>query len=89
MGIEVEKEHTDNLIQCARIALDHLEEDPIYYTKLTNDIDMSQASFYIILGGFFDSKHMSYMAEDSFRKAIEMDPDNEIYKVIYKKYLKN
>jgi hypothetical protein len=36
MGIEVEKEHTDNPIQCARIALDHLEEDPIYYTKLKN-----------------------------------------------------
>lgn len=34
MGISIEKEHTDDLIQCTRIALDHLEEDPIYYTKL-------------------------------------------------------
>lgn len=34
MGIEVESEHTDDLIQRARIALDHLEEDKQYYTKL-------------------------------------------------------
>jgi hypothetical protein len=33
-GIAVEKEHTNNLIQRARIALDHLEEDALYYDKL-------------------------------------------------------
>jgi len=33
-GIEVEKEHTDDLRIAMKIALDHLAEDPKYYTKL-------------------------------------------------------
>ena len=33
-GIEVEKEHTPNRDEAERIALDHLYEDPRYYTKL-------------------------------------------------------
>ena len=34
-GIEVEKEHTNDEIKAAQIAVDHLKEDPKYYTKLT------------------------------------------------------
>ena len=34
MGIEVEKEHTDNLEERKKIAMDHLSEDPHYYSKL-------------------------------------------------------
>jgi hypothetical protein len=34
-GIEVEKEHTKDEVKAAKIALDHLKEDPKYYTKLT------------------------------------------------------
>jgi hypothetical protein len=34
MGIEVEKEHTEDLEERKKIALDHLREDPHYYTKL-------------------------------------------------------
>jgi hypothetical protein len=34
MGVEVEKEHTDNPEVAKKIALDHLAEDPHYYTKL-------------------------------------------------------
>lgn len=34
MGIEVEKEHTDDEELAKKIALDHLAEDPHYYTKL-------------------------------------------------------
>ena len=33
-GIEVEKEHTDDPKVAMKIALDHLDEDPKYYTKL-------------------------------------------------------
>ena len=33
-GIEVELEHTNNITIAAEIALDHLSEDPEYYTKL-------------------------------------------------------
>lgn len=34
MGIEVEKEHTTDIATAEEIALDHLGEDPNYYTKL-------------------------------------------------------
>jgi hypothetical protein len=34
-GIKVEQEHTSNIKTATRIALDHLFEDPKYYTKLT------------------------------------------------------
>jgi len=34
MGIEVEREHTTNKKIAKEIALDHLAEDPQYYTKL-------------------------------------------------------
>lgn len=33
-GIEVEMEHTDDREEARRIAMDHLVEDPRYYTKL-------------------------------------------------------
>jgi len=33
-GIKVEKEHTTDIKTATRIALDHLSEDPYYYTKL-------------------------------------------------------
>lgn len=34
MGIEVEHEHTDDDELAKKIAIDHLREDPKYYTKL-------------------------------------------------------
>lgn len=34
IGIEVEKEHTDDEAIAEKIARDHLAEDPHYYTKL-------------------------------------------------------
>lgn len=34
MGIEVEKEHTQDEALAKKIAMDHLKEDPKYYTKL-------------------------------------------------------
>ena len=34
MGIEVEKEHSDNIATREKIALDHLAEIPDYYTRL-------------------------------------------------------
>jgi hypothetical protein len=35
-GIEVEMEHTDDSAKAKEIAIDHLTEDPKYYTKLDN-----------------------------------------------------
>lgn len=34
MGVEVEKEHTNDPAIAEKIAKQHLEEDPKYYTKL-------------------------------------------------------
>lgn len=34
MGIKVEQEHTSNKEMAKEIALDHLKEDPAYYSKL-------------------------------------------------------
>jgi len=34
LGMEAEKEHTDNEVIARKIALDHLAEDPKYYSKL-------------------------------------------------------
>lgn len=33
-GLKVEKEHTDDPYTALEISMDHLEEDPKYYTKL-------------------------------------------------------
>ena len=35
MGVEVEREHTNDLKKSIEIALDHLTEDPKYYSKLS------------------------------------------------------
>jgi hypothetical protein len=35
MGVEVEREHTNDLKKAIEIALDHLTEDPKYYSKLS------------------------------------------------------
>ena len=44
-GIKVEHEHTGNTKKAARIAMDHLFEDPKYYTKLaTLDLEENQSS---------------------------------------------
>jgi hypothetical protein len=46
MGIEHELEHTEDRLAANRTALDHLAEDPKYYTKLK---EMEEKSFDIIL----------------------------------------
>ena len=44
LGLEEEKEHTDEPLKAAKIALDHLVEDPQYYTKLSKAMDHSEIS---------------------------------------------
>jgi hypothetical protein len=46
-GIKIEMEHTNNLAVAKEIALDHLKEDPKYYTKLTSIGLEENASGYI------------------------------------------
>jgi hypothetical protein len=46
-GIEVEKEHTPNRDEAERIALDHLYEDPKYYTKLATIEEEVNSFFYM------------------------------------------
>jgi hypothetical protein len=42
-GIEVEMEHTDDRTLAREIAIDHLSEDPHYYTKLATIHDEARA----------------------------------------------
>jgi hypothetical protein len=55
LGIETEKEHTDNPEIARAIALDHLFEDPKYYTKLKQmegmDLHLSEISAKYANGG--------------------------------------
>jgi hypothetical protein len=39
MGVEVEKEHTDDEDKARSIAMDHLEEVPNYYSKLKKYVE--------------------------------------------------
>ena len=41
LGVEVEREHTDDPMVAIEIAMDHLEEDPEYYTSIPGDADKS------------------------------------------------
>jgi hypothetical protein len=49
-GIKVEKEHTNSNTKAARIALDHLFEDPKYYTKL-NKLHLENIKVKLYPGG--------------------------------------
>ena len=63
MGIEVEKEHTDNPKIALKIALDHLKEDPKYYTKLkTIHTDEVLTEGILLEGGA--AGHMQHPYED-------------------------
>lgn len=46
MGLEVEKEHTDDMDVATKIALDHLDEKPNYYTKLKAVEEATDAELY-------------------------------------------
>jgi hypothetical protein len=52
MGIKVEMEHTDDPIIAREIAMDHLTEDPIYYTKLMKMEGKLHKSYRYIMNGF-------------------------------------
>ena len=49
-GIKVEREHTSDAKKAARIAMDHLFEDPKYYTKLAT-LDLENIKVKIYPGG--------------------------------------
>ena len=52
MGVEIEMEHTDNEDEAMEIAMDHLWENPSYYTKLKkSDIEESCWKGYKQVGG--------------------------------------
>jgi hypothetical protein len=55
MGCEVEKEHTDDKHKACDIALDHLFEDPKYYTKLAK---MEKSNSVSQKPNFYYARHM-------------------------------
>ena len=62
IGIAVEKEHSTNLEIRKTIALDHLAEDPMYYTKL-------------VKSGIVDEKEALEEQLDGYKKIIDAAKD--------------
>jgi hypothetical protein len=60
MGVEVEREHTNDLKKAMEIAIDHLTEDPKYYQKL-NSIEKT--------------KEPKMTAKKQFSKDLQLDKD--------------
>jgi hypothetical protein len=60
MGVEVEREHTNDLKKAMEIAIDHLTEDPKYYKKL-NSIEKT--------------KEPKMTAKKQFSKDLQLDKD--------------
>lgn len=48
MGINVEVEHTDDVLMAMEIAMDHLSEIPDYYTKLKSVEGKSNRATYLV-----------------------------------------
>ena len=71
-GIEVEKEHTDDPKIAIKIALDHLDEDPKYYTKLATLGLEEKISFKV---DNFDKKEVESIEDFA---DIKMHPDIDI-----------
>jgi hypothetical protein len=72
-GIEVEKEHTDDHRIAMKIALDHLDEDPKYYTKLATLGLEERISFKV---DNFDEREVEFIedfADDKMRPDIDID----------------
>jgi len=72
-GIEVEKEHTDDPKIAMKIALDHLKEDPKYYTKLATLGLEERLSFKV---DNFDEKEVDAIedfADNKMRPDIDID----------------
>lgn len=81
MGIEVEKEHTNNIEKAKTIALQHLAEDPKYYTKLKAlnlEEDTNEHSFGmpINIDTGSNSKDRSEL-EDIYREILRLTQDKE------------
>ena len=84
MGMEVEKEHTDNPKEARKIALDHLKEKPDYYTKLKKYVedgkdtkkDVSESKLYKRLVSQLKAKGMP----DSMAYATATKKDERIWK---------
>lgn len=68
-GIAVEKEHTNDPVKAEEIALDHLAEDPQYYTKL-DKIGLEEANYDIV------DILLKYVKDpDDAAQYASMDPD--------------
>ena len=72
-GVKVEEEHTKNRKEAIEIALDHLAEDPIYYTKLKK-VESKEG----------DDKRIS--AKNQFRMDLQADKDFSDFKKNAKYY---
>jgi hypothetical protein len=75
-GIKIEKEHTTDIKTATRIALDHLSEDPKYYSKLAKlDLEEGETD---VLSDFIDFAAKALELQNI--PEIEFSDDNELAK---------
>ena len=94
MGVEVEKEHTDDPEIAKKIAMDHLAEDPQYYTKLkkmeAGECDESKLNeeekeqFKTIAQGIEDKADADELARKKQGQVVKDSTDEKKFAVIVK-----
>lgn len=79
-GVKVEMEHTNNKNKASEIAMDHLYEDPKYYTKLkkveTNETDASSSGSFeggSALGKFMTKREIYKLHNANLKEEEEID----------------
>lgn len=76
MGVQVEMEHTSDVNVATEIALDHLSENPNYYTKL-NQAGLSPELKYVSTSGYGDPT-AKFNQQDRLGNSVTCGPGNNI-----------
>ena len=90
MGIKTEMEHTNSKEKAKEIALDHLTEDPKYYTKLkaaglADELSESKVGdVYISIGEAIEEIASGYKKLDKLIKFMKLKPESPENQNLYK-----
>jgi hypothetical protein len=76
LGLSIEAEHTDDPEVAKEIALDHLSEDPCYYSKLkASGLDEKMQALKESIRKIVKDKLLNELSPDTYRSAIEKSQD--------------
>lgn len=88
MGLKVEMEHTNNPKKAKEISIDHISENPNYYTKLksvglADELDESKTGdFYYIAGNAIDKIESEYEKLNALFVQINADKNSPELKIM-------